>query len=65
MFGPVCLICAGVLTRQRGSRNTVDIADTIINRANAGDASSMAAVSRATSDAVAASDKVLLVKEPP
>jgi hypothetical protein len=63
-FGPVCLLCAGILTRQRGSRNTADIADHIINRANAGDPAATTAVAQATGNAVAAADKVLLVKPP-
>jgi hypothetical protein len=63
-FGPVCLICAGLMTRQRGARNTADIADHIINRANIGDPAATTAVSAATSNAVAASDKVLLVNKP-
>jgi hypothetical protein len=64
MFGPACLLCAGLLTRQRGVRNTADIADHIINRANVGDPAATTAVSAATSNAVAASDKVLLVNKP-
>lgn len=63
-FGPVCLICAGLVVRMRGSRNTADIADHIINRANAGDPSASAVVARATTNAVASSDKVLLVNTP-
>jgi|SRR5580700_906931 hypothetical protein len=57
-----CLIAAGLLTKQRGNRNTSDIADHIISRANAGDEAASAAVASATSNAVAASDKVLLIK---
>lgn len=63
-FGPLCLICAGLITRQRGLRNTADIADKIINRANVGDPVATAVVTAAASNAVAASDKVLLVNKP-
>jgi hypothetical protein len=48
----------------RGSKNTADIADHIINRANVGDPAATTAVTQATSNAVAASDKVLLVNKP-
>ena len=60
----LCFMAAGWLTKQRGARNTTDIADHIINRANAGDPAATTAVAQATSNAVAASDKVLLVKPP-
>lgn len=60
----ICLACAGLLTRQRGARNTSDIADHIISRANAGDPAASNAVAAATGNAVAAADKVLLVKPP-
>lgn len=63
-FAPACMICAGLVVRMRGSRNTADIADHIINRANAGDPAATTAVAGATSNAIAASDKVLLVKSP-
>lgn len=64
-FPYACMICAGLVVRVRGSKNTSDIADHIINRANAGDPSASSAVAAATSNAVAASDKVLLVNKPP
>jgi hypothetical protein len=63
-FVYLCLFCAGLVVRMRGSKNTADIADHIINRANVGDPAATTAVSSATSNAVAASDKVLLVNKP-
>lgn len=60
----ICLMAAGWLTKQRGNRNTADIADTIINRANSGDPTASSVVSKAATNAVAAADKVLLVKPP-
>lgn len=63
-FGPACMICAGLVVRARGSKNSSQIADHIINRANAGDPAATNAVAAATSNAVAASDKVLLVNKP-
>lgn len=65
VFTFACLFCAGLIVRMRGSKNTADIADHLINRANAGDPAAVAAVTSATSNAVAASDKVLLVNKPP
>lgn len=64
-FAPACLFCAGIVVRMRGSKNTAQIADHIINRANAGDPAATTAVAAATTNAVAASDKVLLVNKPP
>jgi hypothetical protein len=64
VFIYACLFCAGIAVRMRGSKNTSDIADHIINRANVGDPAATTAVTSATSNAVAASDKVLLVNKP-
>lgn len=63
-FTFACIFCAGLVVRMRGSKNTSDIADHIINRANVGDPAATTAVTQATSNAVAASDKVLLVNKP-
>jgi hypothetical protein len=47
-FGPACMVCAGLIVRSRGMKNTSDITDHIISRAMSGDPAANTAITRAT-----------------